>query len=203
MNYYHNIWLYALRTIKVQKVGLWTRMKRRISIFDKACVIIVTLTCSIRLISSLLYFSCIIELKLFIIMFHNLLWKLYSDIISSTSSWSWSAWHNHSSRTCVAFSSATKQGLSTFAGSIPENPQKLTAPPPPRPVQSCFSSKLCFAGLCVTSTVEKSMWDELIHVSMGVGLLYQVIRPYLLQWSRNVSLLKISKFNTVSPEADC
>jgi hypothetical protein len=69
MNYYHNILLYALRTIKVHKVGLWPRMKRRISIYDEASVIILTLACSIQLISSLLYCNYITELNLFII-FH-------------------------------------------------------------------------------------------------------------------------------------
>ena len=96
------------------------------------------------------------------------------------------AWHSQSSSTCVTFSSAMKQGLLSFVVPTRKIRRKYFTFPP---IQSCFSSKLCFAGLCVMSIFEKSVWDETIHVSMGVSLLQKVIRPCLLQWSRNFSLL--------------
>jgi hypothetical protein len=50
-----------------------------------------------------------------------------------------SAWHSQSPCTCVAFSSAMRQGLLSFAVSNKENLKKFFTFPP---VQSRFSSKL-------------------------------------------------------------
>lgn len=155
-------------------------MKPRISTYDEARVIIVTLRCSIRLTSSLLYCSCVTELNLFIMVFHTVI------SLAALAAQHRSAWHSQSSSTCVAFSSAMRQRLLSFAVSIQENPKKIIHSSP-HTVLLLKQAVLRWSQRDVNSWKQHVRWNNMSPWDWS--FLHKVIRPYLLQWSRNSSLL--------------